>query len=190
MCTLTGKTPKLNECPLSYARLKEQIAEYAAHVERDDVASIFRETLRTLDRVQNKNDQPRAKKSIVDPIAPRLRGPRATGTSARVDHIASVPRTKMIQDHIGQGNSKPKAATRTRHICPVCLLEGHHARTCKNMTLEENAGRMDLFIEKTIKTGGLKKFVKSLSSRSDKACARAVLQKVRQHARIDIEDLL
>ena len=58
------------------------------------------------------------------------------------------------------------------------------------MTLEENAGRLALFIEKTIKTGGLKTFVKSLTSRSDKAYARAVLQKVRQHARIDVEDLL
>ena len=60
----------------------------------------------------------------------------------------------------------------------------------QKMTLEENAGRMDLFIERTIKTGGLKTFVKSLSSRPDKAYARAVLQKVRQHARIDVEDLL
>ena len=58
------------------------------------------------------------------------------------------------------------------------------------MTLEENAGRLALFIEKTIKTGGLKTFVKSLTSRSDKAYARAVLQKVRQYARIDVEDLL
>ena len=58
------------------------------------------------------------------------------------------------------------------------------------MTLEENAGRLDLFIEKTIKTGGLKMFVKSLASRSDKAYARAVLQKVGQHARVDVEDLL
>ena len=190
LCTLTGKTPKHNECPLSYASLKEQFAELAAHVERDDVACVFRETLQTLERIQNKDDQPRTKKSIVDPIAPRLRGPRATGTSARVDHVASVPRTKMIQDHVGQGNSKPKSATRKRHTCPVCLLQGHHARTCKNMTLEENAGRLALFIEKTIKTGGLKTFVKSLTSRSDKAYARAVLQKVRQYARIDVEDLL
>ena len=67
---------------------------------------------------------------------------------------------------------------------------GPSSTNVQNMILEEDAGRSDTFIKRTIEAGGLNAFVKSLASRSDKAFARAVLQKVRQHARVDIEDLL
>ena len=190
LCTMTGKRANYNEYLLNYSYLKRQFTEFAKLMEREDVASVFTETIQTLELIRNQDEQTTIRKSILDPAAPRLGGPRATGTSARVDHVTSVPRTKMIKDHLGLGNTKPKTATRKRYRCHICLLEGHQARTCKNMILEENAGRLDTFIKRTIEAGGLNGFVKSLASRSDKAFARAVLQKVRQHARVDIEDLL
>ena len=58
------------------------------------------------------------------------------------------------------------------------------------MLLEENSGRLSVFFEKTIKAGGLNGFVRSLTARQDKAYARAVLQRLKKHSRVDIEDLL
>ena len=58
------------------------------------------------------------------------------------------------------------------------------------MLLEENSGRLSVFFDKTAKAGNLGSFVKSLTARPDKAYARAVLQKLKQHTQIAVEDLL
>ena len=58
------------------------------------------------------------------------------------------------------------------------------------MLLEENSGRLSVFFEKTIKAGGLKGFVKSLMARPDKEYSRAVLQRLKMHSHVVIEDLL
>ena len=68
-------------------------------------------------------------------------------------------------------------------------MEGHQARTCRNMLLEENCARLQVFFDKTIKAGNLGRFVRSLTARPDKTYARAVLQKLKQNSKVDVEDL-
>ena len=58
------------------------------------------------------------------------------------------------------------------------------------MLLEENLGRLSVFFKKTIEAGGLKGFVRSLTARRDKSYSRAVLQMLKKHSHVDIEDLL
>ena len=127
------------------------------------------------------------RKSIVDPGGLRLRGPRTTTTSARVDHRAACPGAKMVRDFLEQTKPTRTAAVKRKHRCAVCLREGHHARTCRDMLVEENSGRLSVFFEKTIKAGGLKSFVRSLTARRDKAYSRAVIQRLKRHSRVDMK---
>ena len=154
-----------------------------------DVARILLETCHTLEGIPRRSGGD-TRKSIVDPGALRLRGPRTTTTSARVDHRAACPWAKMVRDFLKQTKPTRTEAVKRKHRCAVCLREGHHARTCKDMLLEENVGRASVFFKKTIEAGGLKGFVESLTARRDKSYSMAVLQMLKKHSHVDIEDLL
>ena len=96
----------------------------------------------------------------------------------------------MVRYFLEQTKPTRTVAVKRKHHCAVCLREGHHARTCKDMLLEENSGRLSIFFKKTIQAGGLKGFVRSLTARRDRAYSRAVIQRLRKHSPVDIEDLL
>ena len=68
-------------------------------------------------------------------------------------------------------------------------MEGHHPSTCRDMLLEENCARLQVFFDKTIKAGNLGRFIRSLTARPDKTYARAVLQKLKQNSKVEVEDL-
>ena len=96
----------------------------------------------------------------------------------------------MVRDFLSQTKPKQQQAVKRKHKCAVCLVEGHHARTCTNMLLEENSGRLSVFFEKIVKAGKLMSFVKSLRARRDQTYARVVLQKLKKHSQVAVEDLL
>ena len=190
LCTLTGKALRRRDVPFCYTHLREQFTHFAEMVDRDaDVSRILLETCHTLEAIPRRSGGD-TRKSIVDPGALRLIGPRTTTTSARVDHRTACPGAKMVRDFLEQTKPTRTEAVKRTHHCAVCLREGHHARTCKDMLLEENSGRLSVFFEKMIKAGGLKGFVRSLMARRDKAYSRAVIQRLNKHSHMDIEDLL
>ena len=139
----------------------------------NDVFTILNETCWALENVplnkQSVEDAP-SRKSIADPLVPKMRGPRTVCTSARVDHAGVPARTKMTDDFqikvLGRSKTpvnkkSPKTPTKRKsHRCPVCRLEGHHARTCKDVLQEENRARADRYLKTLAETNKLGSYLK------------------------------
>ena len=98
----------------------------------------------------------------------RVRGRQTTSTSAKVDHVSVPSQSKAVDDfqiNTLQRAKKPTAKSRKRHTCPVCRRVGHHARTCHDVLLDENAERADSFFARLIETGRVDSYVASLAKR-------------------------
>ena len=98
----------------------------------------------------------------------RVKGRQTTSTSAKVDHVSVPSQSKAVDDfqiNTLQRTKKPTSRTRKRHACPVCRRDGHHARTCHDVLLDENAERADAFFERLIETGRVDSYVASLAKR-------------------------
>ena len=131
--------------PLNYTRLKAQFTSFATMIGfNDDVRNVLLDMCRELEGVSRHEKRDAPRRSIVDPSAPKFRGPRTTTTSARVDHRTACPGTKMVHDLLAQTKQKQHLVKR-RQKCAVCLMEGLHASTCRNMLLEENCERLLVF---------------------------------------------
>ena len=135
--------------PLNYTRLKEQFTSFATMIGiNDDVRKVLLDMCHELECVSGNENCDTRRRSIVDHSVPKLRGPRTTTTSARVDHRAACPGTKMVHALFSQTKQKQQHPVKRKHKCAICLIEGHHAPTCRNMLLEENCGRLNVFLKR------------------------------------------
>ena len=159
-----------------------------------DVRSILEETCFTLEKIHidtsvTTNESHR--KSIVDPLMPKMKGPRTVSTSARVDLNVVPVRSKMVDDFQTKILGRSKASkTKKRHKCSVCRVEGHHANTCKSILLEENRIRADAFLKTLVETKRLKSYLKGVSSRSRDTFVQAVIQRLRKITKLEVDDVL
>ena len=121
------------------------------------------------------------KKSIVDPSYRRVGGHKTTSTSAKVNHTSVPPRTKKVDDYqVCELNRTKKPAKRRRcHMCPVCRLEGHHARTCDKVLLVENAARADAFFTQLVDGNKVDAYIASLARRENQAFVEKVILRIR-----------
>ena len=123
--------------------------------------------------------------SIADPVVPRMRGHITKSTSLKVNLTAAPARTTMVnkcRDASTQTEKKPSRGRRRQHTCPICRGSGHHARTCKNVLLDENRERADAFFMQTIQSGNVGTYLTSVSRRASFKHAKAVARRIQSCA--------
>ena len=125
-------------------------------------------------------DETSRRRSILDPSTVKMRGPRTTATSSKVDRRAAPSRTKMVDafqtDVLGKLKSPGKR--RRKHTCPVCLVEGHHAQTCHDILSPENNKRSDAYFKKLRDSGRFVDFVVSFVRRQTPASPKSVVDQL------------
>ena len=98
-----------------------------------EVAAVLLEPCDSLEHVPSQETTrscPHPRRSIVDPSAMRMMGPRTTSTSAKVNRRVLVQRTHMADTFQVNtlGRSKKPSNAKRRHVCSICRGEGHHPR--------------------------------------------------------------
>ena len=68
----------------------------------------------------------------------------------------------------------------TRHRCPVCLADGHHASTCSGVALPQNAERATQFLKRLHARNRLREYVSSVASKQPPAFAATVVRLVEE----------
>ena len=100
---LQGETTPTNVLPACFSFF---IKEFSRHVEaaetNEEVSAVLIElcnTLETLSAIENDGwSIVKRRPFIVDPPVPRMRGPRTTTTSSRIDRRAKAPQTNMTDE--------------------------------------------------------------------------------------------
>ena len=163
---LFGEFSRLVDASHTNSEIRETLVELCADLER------LNET------EQRQNGLPRS--SIADPTFQRVRGRQTTSTSAKVDHMSAPPRSKAVDDfqvNTLQRAKKP-ARCRKRHVCPVCRCDGHHARTCRDVLLDENAERADAFFARLLEMDRVDSYVASLAKRERHSFVKLVVGRI------------
>ena len=64
-------------------------------------------------------------------------------TSLKVDRKAPPSSTKMVNKFQPEVLGRVKTSKRTRrsHTCPICMVSGHHTKTCRDVLSAENRER-------------------------------------------------
>ena len=124
-----------------------------------------------------------SRKSIIDLPIKKIKEYQTRSTSAKVNHTSIPPRTKMIDNYQVDALHRLRCRKEKgpkRHRCPVCRLEGHHARTCNNILLEENADRADKFLRQMIETAKIDSYISSLAKRQSHRFVEVVLERIKR----------
>ena len=66
-----------------------------------------------------------------------------------------------------------------QHACPICRGEGHHARTCRDVLVEENRARTEQFLIQFIETRQLDKYLACMARRVSPQFARQIEQVIK-----------
>ena len=122
-------------------------------------------------------------KSIINPSTRKVRGYKTRSTSSKVNHTSVPPRTKMIDTYQVDVLHRSRRGTDKRpkrHRCPLCRLEGHHARTCHNILLLENAQRADKFLRELIDSQRIDSYISSLAKRQRHSFIQDVLDRIKR----------
>ena len=125
------------------------------------------------------NESPQ--KSMIDPSIQKMRGYKTTSTSAKVNRTSPSPRTKMVdcfQVNALHRAKSPAEKRRKHHRCPICRREGHHARTCHDVLLDENSERSNTFFEQLVREQKVDSYISSLAKRESHASVKNVLRRI------------
>ena len=100
--SLQQQTIERSCMPVCFSFFKTEFSRFSELATTNtEVASVLRELCESLESVLSKEISqtcPATRRSIVDPGAMRMMGPRTTSTSARVDGRARAQRTHMVDD--------------------------------------------------------------------------------------------
>ena len=75
--------------------------------------------------------------------------------------------------------SKPSHDRKKQHTCPICHGQGHHARTCRDVLVEENRARAEQFFIQLIETRQLDKYIVCMARRVSPQFARQIEQVIK-----------
>ena len=180
---LEDRTQLESVMPVNYTFLYNQFAHFAKLSQtNDEILETLLELCRDLEVTRDFCDHKTThKKSIIDPGIKKVSGHKATNTSARVNHTAIPPRTKMIDDYqINELHRKKKPAgeRRKQHIYPVCRQKGHHARTCHDVLLDENEERADVFFKQLADGNKVDAYLSSLAKRETHAFVEKAARRI------------
>ena len=141
LSSVSPDTKRMDDIHATFSFFKKEYDRFInVSANEPEVAVILSELCVSLEALSQPTQQEPAettvRKSIVDPCVLRMKGPKTTSTSARVNHTAPTPKTVMVQKALGavRENTKPPSRDRRKqHTCPICRGEGHHARTCRDV---------------------------------------------------------
>ena len=173
-----------NVVPVNISFFNKEFGRFLTMAEtNDEVAQILDEACFKLESMTSDapiEDESSRRRSILDPSTVKMKGPRTTATSSKVDRKAAPSRTKMVDafqtDVLGKQKSPGKR--RRKHTCPVCLVDGHHAQTCHDILSPENNERSDAYFKKLRDSGRLVDFVVSLVRRQTPASPKSVVDQL------------
>ena len=146
---------------------------------------IHRELYHELESTSAKDELQKVvpRKSIIDPSTPKIRGCQARSTSSKVNHTSVPPSTRMIdsfQDNVLHRSQRGTDKRPKRHKCPICQVEGHRGRTCRNNLLQENAERAEAFLKDLIEKQMIDSYISSLAKRERHPFVRDVLNRIQK----------
>ena len=184
--SLVGKTELKRLMPVNYSFLYAVFSQFSDMGQtNDEVKETLLELCRDLETIgdpgQHQNEALR--KSIIDPSTRKIRGYQTRSTSAKVNHTSVPPSTKTVdafQVGVLHRSQRGKDKGPKRHKCPVCQHEGHHARTCQNILLQENAERADTFLKQLIQTQKIDSYISSLAKRQRHSFVEEVLERIKK----------
>ena len=73
---------------------------------------------------------------------------------------------------------KKPSKERKRHKCPVCRVDGHHAKTCPDILLASNREWANAFLMKLVERGMVDGYLKSATNRFGVEFARNVQKRL------------
>ena len=172
--------------PVNYSFLFAEFTRFSDMAQtNDELKETLLELCRDLetvgDPVKHPNEAPR--KSIIDPSTRKIRGHQTRSTSAKVNHTSVPPSTKMVdafQVDVLHRSQRGKDKRPKRHRCPVCRIEGHHAQTCQNILLQENAERADTFLKQLIETQKIESYISSIAKRQRHSFVEELLKRIKR----------
>ena len=180
--TLKTSTSTQNVMPVNFSFLRREFGQFVMLGETDDVVvGILNELCATLEAMDTKPEDARANRpSIVDPNVIAMKGRLATNTSSKVDMTSKQPGTKTVSDYqIAALGRERKPKTSRRHVCPICCREGHHAKTCRDVLLDEHAERADGFFKRLIEGNATEPYARAMSARVSAEFATAIAARIR-----------
>ena len=178
--------PRTNTLPANYTFFKKEFDKFiSVSSERAEVQAVLSELCVSLEqfwkRPQDNSTTKAARKSIVDPCSIKVKGPQTTSTSSKVGRTAPRPKTAMVERIL---SSKPNGncvgkTKRTKHTCPICRREGHHSRTCRDVLVEENRDRSDMFFIQLMDSNKFDKYLAAMAVRVSTQFAGMILHHVK-----------
>ena len=170
--------------PVNFCFFNKEFGRFSPMAEtNDEIAHILDEACAKLESLTSDapvEDESLRRRSILDPSTVKMRGPRTTATSSKVDRRAVPSRTKMVDafqtDVLGKRKSPGKM--KRKHTCPVCLVDGHHARTCRDILSPENKERSEAYFSRLRDLGKLVGFVVSFVKRQTPASPKSVVDQL------------
>ena len=183
--SLVGKSELKQFMPVIYSFLNAEFSMFSDMAQtNDEVKETLLELCCDLEAVgdpgKNQNELPR--KSIIDPSTWKISGYHTRSTSAKVNHTSVPPSTKNVdafQVEVLHRSQRGKDKRPKRHKCPVCQREGHHARTCQNIILQENAERADTFLKRLFETQKIDSYISSIAKRQRHSFVEEVLERIK-----------
>ena len=186
LSSIVPDTKRMDDIHATFSFFKKEYERFInISANEPEVAVILSELCVSLEALSQPSQQQPAettvRKSIVDPCILRMKGPKTTTTSARVNHTAPCPRTAMVEKVHGavREKAKPSHGRKKQHTCPICRGEGHHARTCRDVLVEENRARAELFFIQLIETRQLDKYLVCMARRVSPQFAREIEQVIK-----------
>ena len=185
--SLQDETVPTNVLPACFSFFVKEFSRHVKAAEtNEEISAVLIELCNTLETLSEKENDggnaDRMRPSIVDPPVPRMRGPRTTTTSSRVDRRAKAPQTNMTDEYqqvVLNREKRPKRAGRKTHRCSVCLGDGHHPQTCQRLLAVENSERADAFFKRLVEKGKTDRFVVALSRRATPDIVNRIVSRVR-----------
>ena len=186
LSSIVPDTKRMGDIHATFLFFKKEYERFFnISVNEPEVAGILSELCVSLEALSRPSQQQPAettvRKSIIDPCVLRIKGPKTTSTSARVNHTAPCPRTAMVEKVHGavREKTKPSPHRKKQHTCPICRGEGHHARTCRGVIVEENRPRAEQFFIQLIETQKLDKYLLGMARRVSPQFARQIEQMIK-----------
>ena len=185
LSSIVPDTKQMDDIHATFSFFKKEYERFInISANEHEVAVILSELCVSLEALSRPSQQQLAettvRKSIVDPCVLRMKGPKTTSTSARVNHTAPCPRTAMVEKvHGVVREKKPSHDRKKQHTCPICHGQGHHARTCRDVLVKENRARAEQFFIQLIETRQLDKYIVCMARRVSPQFARQIEQVIK-----------
>ena len=182
--SLQQQTTERSCMPVCFSFFKTEFSRFSELATTNtEVAAVLRELCESLESAPSKEMSqtcPATRRSIVDPGAMRIMGPRTTSTSARVDGRARAQRTHMVDDfHVDVlDRTKKPSKQKRRHMCSICHGAGRHPQTCKHILASENTERANLYFKRLIQKNKVHGYLDVLAKRGSQSFVGEVRERI------------